>query len=440
MVTERYNLAAVRELQPDDRFNNYVLQERLDKGGFAEVWLARHADLSNKPLVAIKFMLNQSDPRLIERFRREAGDLGHLKGRNPHIIEIEDSGEEKGRHYMILQYAPHGTLARKIKRDLPLETVVNYLEQISDGLDFVHQNGIIHRDLKPENILLDATDALLLADFGIARNDDDEFNRLTHTNEGFGTPKYMAPEQFTNAGNVTVFADIYSLGVIAFELFTGVLPFRQNTFRELQMAHYHAAVPQLSNYNQNVPPTLQKVIEKALDKSAKNRFLTAGRFVADIKEAIYTWQAEKTIMQTQQQLDNTQKDLQSSKQTLNTQKAENKKLMEQVGIIYGLYQQGLNDKDKLQRQLAIEKNQLRETRIRLTLTITFFGILATLCLLVVSDVFLVRLWIIVVLIIGLFAGWNKITRDKIKTGAIIAYNYIKDLIYELWGRYKNRNQ
>ncbi|MEI6047105.1 MAG: serine/threonine-protein kinase, partial [Chloroflexota bacterium] len=250
-----------------ENVGNYVLEKKLGEGGWGEVWLARHSAIKNKPPVAIKFLLYLRED-MKKRFKQEADILYNLRS-NPHIITVEDFGEHNGISYFMMQYAPGGDLSGKIGRGMSPEVVEHYLKQIANALDYAHAKGIIHRDLKPGNILFDKAGKLLLSDFGIAHT---EGSNYTKTDSRLGTPPYMAPEQFTNAKAVKNTADIYSLGVVVFQLLTGSLPFLNLDHDELLK---QKKVPKLESYRSGLPKGLQAVIEKAMAKEPDKRYQTA---------------------------------------------------------------------------------------------------------------------------------------------------------------------
>lgn len=186
-----------------------------------------------------------------------------------------------------MEYAPGGSLSFRLSSKLTLEVVTNYLTQAANGLDFAHQNGTIHRDLKPSNILFSANDQLVLADFGVAHEDNSE---LTDSGIGLGTAEYMAPEQFSDAKHAGITTDIYSLGVIAFQMLTGHLPFGSRregkSLYELITAHEKQAVPVITELNTDFSPGLQNVLEKALAKTPAARYQSAAEFASAFQSAI----------------------------------------------------------------------------------------------------------------------------------------------------------
>jgi serine/threonine-protein kinase len=283
-------LTIANDLNIGEHVGNYTLARKIGQGGLGEVWLAHHSKLAHKPMVALKFVL-QPRAKELERFEREVEILDMLRT-NRHIIKAEDYGEHDNKPYLVMEYAPGGDLASSIKKKLPLETLADYLEQIADGLDFAHSKGIIHRDLKPSNILFGEGDTLLLADFGVAHEENYD---LTETGLTLGTLEYMAPEQFNDAKRVTAAADIYSLGIIMFQLITRKLPFghRGEGKTPYQLMHDHCTlpVPQLNLYDANLPPGLQAVIERVLAKKPEARYSTAGEFASAFRAALPSFQS-----------------------------------------------------------------------------------------------------------------------------------------------------
>ncbi len=272
-------MSVLSTLQPGYRVGNYRLERKLGVGGCGEVWLGRHLNLANKE-VAIKFLLNPLGGGGVERFQQEAAILDKLRS-NPHIVRAEDFGEQDGIPYLMLEYAARGSLPEDTS--LPLFRVSDYLQQIANSLDFAHQHNIIHRDLKPSNILFREDGTIALADFGIARDID---TRLTQSGTIFGTADYMSPEQFLDTAKVDKASDVYSLGVVVFEILTGSLPFTGNSPGEIEMAHRNSPLPQIQTYDPSLPASLQRVMEKALAKDPAERYQSAGEFYKAFKQAL----------------------------------------------------------------------------------------------------------------------------------------------------------
>lgn len=204
------------------RISNYTLEKRIGKGGSqAEVWLARHTLLENRQ-VAIKLLLSQ-DPELIERFSQEAAITARL--RHEHIVQIFDHGYSGSHHYTVMEYVPGGSLRELFNKGvrLSLDQSLHILRCAGAALDYAHAHGIVHRDVSPGNILLEpAGQRVLLTDFGIARQTGKA--GITTVESVMGTPGYLSPEHATSATAVTHLSDVFSLGVVLYEMLTGSLP------------------------------------------------------------------------------------------------------------------------------------------------------------------------------------------------------------------------
>jgi eukaryotic-like serine/threonine-protein kinase len=206
---------------PPTRVGNYQLEQEIGQGGMSKVWLARHRLLENRQ-VAVKLLLSD-DNESIERFTREANITSRL--RHEHIVQIYDHGYQHPYHYTVMEYVQGGALRDLLKNQhpLPLELALHIFRHAGTALDYAHTHGVIHRDVSPGNILIErGTERILLTDFGIARESGKA--GMTTINKFMGTPGYLSPEQATSAASVTHLSDIYSLGVVLFEMLTGALP------------------------------------------------------------------------------------------------------------------------------------------------------------------------------------------------------------------------
>jgi hypothetical protein len=206
---------------PLTRVGNYQLDQEIGQGGMSKVWLAHHRLLENRK-VAVKLLLSD-DNESIERFTREANITSHL--RHEYIIQIYDHGYQHPYHYTIMEYVQGGALRDLLQQHqpLPLELALHIFRRAGTALDYAHSHGVIHRDISPGNILLEqGSDRVLLTDFGIARESGKA--GMTTINKFMGTPGYLSPEQASSAASVTHLSDIYSLGVVLFEILSGGLP------------------------------------------------------------------------------------------------------------------------------------------------------------------------------------------------------------------------
>jgi len=281
------------------RLGKYELQERLGRGGMAEVW--KSLDTQLKRYVAIKILRAdlQADPSFVTRFQHEAELIASLH--HPNIVQIHDFSvsqlSESGDAvlYMVMDYVEGQTLADFIrntsrKGQFPsAATIVQLLTPISQAIDYAHKKGMIHRDIKPANILLDKRHTSrnpmgqpILSDFGIAKLLGGTSNTLSGW--WLGTPLYIAPEQMTSS-SANERSDIYSLGVILYEMCTGVHPFSGSSPNEIMMQHVNMAPPAPSLINPAISPALTAVILRALAKDPAARFPTASAMVAALAEA-----------------------------------------------------------------------------------------------------------------------------------------------------------
>ena len=216
-----------------------------------------------------------------KRFIREAQTLQRL--RHPHIVPVLTFGEDSatGLMYMILPYMSGGTLASTLanaKGGLPFAVVSNYLTQIAAALDYAHSQGVIHRDIKPANVLLDGAGQPYLADFSIVRLVADTHTKLTTTGRIMGTPRYMAPEQISGAGPLGPAGDIYSLGMVVYEMLTGRVAFDAGSLMEMIQRHVQVAPPPPHQLRPDLPPPAEAAVLRALAKQPQDRFTSAGMF------------------------------------------------------------------------------------------------------------------------------------------------------------------
>lgn len=260
------------------KVGNYVLHRFLGKGGFAQVYLGEHVDLK-KP-VAIK-MLDDVTPQAMDKFKKEAQTIALLEHRN--ILRVFYFEIEGSRSFLVMKYAPHGTLRDRHPHQpvLQLPLVVSYVKPIADALQYAHNHRLIHRDVKPENILIDEDQSLLLSDFGIVAIAHSTNSR--YTMESCGTPCYMPPEQFR--GHPCEASDQYALAIMVYEWLTGQQPFSGSDPMELYKQHATASVPLLREKNQYIPLDVEKVILRALKKEPNERYASVSAFAAALEEA-----------------------------------------------------------------------------------------------------------------------------------------------------------
>ena len=261
------------------QLGNYRLIQHLGSGGFADVYLARHIYLDSP--AAIKLLRTNLAHDDVEGFREEARTLVHLI--HPHIVRLLDFGLEGTTPFLVMDYAPNGTLRQRHQRGehLPLATIVEYVQQIASALQYAHDQKIIHRDIKPENMLLGRNQEILLTDFGIAVVA--QSTRIQLTQETVGTISYMAPEQIQ--AHPRPASDQYSLGVVVYEWLSGSRPF-SGSFTEVAAKHLMVPPPTLREQIPNISPEVEKVVFTALAKDPKQRFGSVQAFANALKQAV----------------------------------------------------------------------------------------------------------------------------------------------------------
>ncbi|NWF70715.1 MAG: protein kinase [Chloroflexi bacterium] len=248
----------------------YEVVEKIGEGGMAAVYRAYHPPTER--FVAIK-VIHQSisgDQKAVERFQREAKLVTKLE--HPHLLPVHDFDGQHTPPYIVMRYLEGGTL-RDLLEEGPLAVgdAALIMHQIADALDYAHRQGVIHRDIKPSNIMIDQDGNAFLAHFGIARIGT-AGKPLTHTGFAVGTPGYMAPEQALDVENINTRADIYSLGVMLFEMLTGRLPYESTSPMKLVLRHMNDPIPVATSVNPNLPPAIDTIIARAMAKEPEARY------------------------------------------------------------------------------------------------------------------------------------------------------------------------
>ena len=256
--------------------SQYALEGEVGRGGMSVVYRAR--DLRLNRAVAIKVLPPDlaMDPHIRARFTREAQTAAQLS--HPHIVPIYDVGERNGLAFFVMAMLTGGNLGTLLTYEprLPIEEARRFLREVADALDYAHQRGVIHRDIKPDNILIDRESGrALVTDFGIAWAME-AASRLTVTGIAVGTPTYMSPEQATGERTLDGRSDIYSLGVVAYQMLTGRLPFTASNAMALLLKHVTEHPRPILDLRPDVPAAMSNAIERALLKSPEDRWPTAG--------------------------------------------------------------------------------------------------------------------------------------------------------------------
>jgi serine/threonine-protein kinase len=261
----------------------YRLDARIAAGGMSTVYLAADETLERR--VAIKLMNVEiaSDSDQLERFRREARAVAQLS--HPHIVGVIDAGEDEGRPYIVFEYVEGETLKERIRRQgrLPVPEAVAYAIEIARALGAAHARHIVHRDVKPQNVLIDEEGTAKVTDFGIARTLDED--GLTVDGRVLGTTDYVSPEQALGR-DVTGQSDLYSLGVVLYEMVTGEVPFTAENQVAVAMKHVREQLPDVQAKRPHVSAALASVIDRATAKRIEDRYRSDAELIADLEDAL----------------------------------------------------------------------------------------------------------------------------------------------------------
>ena len=263
--------------------NRYKIIKSIGEGGMANVYLAFDTILERE--VAVKILRGDlaEDEKFVRRFQREANSASSLK--HPNIVEVYDVGEDDGKYFIVMEYINGKTLKSLIKKRgiLTLEEVIDIMLQLTSAVSCAHDSYIIHRDIKPQNVMILEDGRVKITDFGIAMALNN--NELTQTNSVMGSVHYLPPEQANGSGS-TIKSDIYSLGILMFELLTGKLPFKGENAVEIAIKQMREPIPSVRNISPDIPQSVENVVLKACAKNPKNRYETAREMFEDIKTCL----------------------------------------------------------------------------------------------------------------------------------------------------------
>ncbi|MDD6878977.1 MAG: Stk1 family PASTA domain-containing Ser/Thr kinase [bacterium] len=263
--------------------DRYEIIKSIGEGGMANVYLAMDVILDRK--VAIKILRGDlaGDEKFIRRFQREALSASSLSHQN--IVEMYDVGEDNGNYYIVMEYVEGRTLKQLLKKrgNLTIGEAIDIMLQLTDGMAHAHDGYIIHRDLKPQNIMIQDNGQIKITDFGIAMALNS--TQLTQTNSVMGSVHYLPPEQASGKGS-TIKSDIYSMGILFYELLTGVLPFKGDNAVEIALKQMKEPIPSVKKQNSNIPQSVENIIIKAPAKNPKNRYNDVREMYNDLKECL----------------------------------------------------------------------------------------------------------------------------------------------------------
>ena len=263
--------------------NRYKIIKSIGEGGMANVYLAWDTILERE--VAVKVLRGDlaEDEKFIRRFQREANSASSL--RHPNIVEMYDVGEDNGKYFIVMEYVNGKTLKSLIKKRgaLNLNEAIDIMLQLTSGIACAHDSYIIHRDIKPQNVLILEDGRVKITDFGIAMALNS--NELTQTNSVMGSVHYLPPEQASGSGS-TIKSDIYSLGILMFELLTGKVPFKGDNAVEIAIKHMKDQIPSVCNINESIPQSVENIILNACAKNPKNRYDSVSEMYEDLKTCL----------------------------------------------------------------------------------------------------------------------------------------------------------
>lgn len=267
------------------QFDQYTLEALLGRGGMARVYRGWDTDLHRHAAIKIIDTPFYQEPTYLERFRREAQAIAALT--HPHIVTIYHIGQVNEVMYMAMQYVEGADLAqilanhRQQKERLAPKEALRMAVELCLALDYAHQKKIIHRDVKPSNVLIDKEGRAILGDFGLAL-----LTEMGTRGEVFGSPHYMAPEQAVSSARAVPQSDLYSVGVILYEMFTGVLPFDADEPVEVALKHLQESVPPPRVHNPQISEKVEQIIFKALAKEPQQRYPSGKAMAEALKDAM----------------------------------------------------------------------------------------------------------------------------------------------------------
>jgi eukaryotic-like serine/threonine-protein kinase len=264
--------------------DRYELEEVVGHGGMSTVYKAHDSLLERNVALKVLHQQYNEDEDFVERFKHEARSVAQLQ--HPNIVTVIDRGEEDGRQYIVFEFIDGENLKELVVRKgrLDLRDALEIANEIARGLAFAHDHGLIHRDVKPQNVLLNGDGRAKVTDFGIARSLDVDHG-VTQTGTILGTSNYIAPEQ-ASGQPVDAHTDVYSLGIVLYEMLTGELPFPGESFVAIAMKHIQEPSPNVLDVRGDIPLRVAEMIDRALEKDPEQRFPTMDAFAAEIEASL----------------------------------------------------------------------------------------------------------------------------------------------------------
>jgi serine/threonine-protein kinase len=271
----------------------YELEELVGTGGMSSVFRAHDRLLERTVALKVLHSHYTGDDEYVERFRREARSVASLS--HPNIVTVIDRGEHEGRQFIVFEYVGGGSLKQLMARrgPAPVATALELAMQIALGLSFAHQQGLIHRDVKPQNVLMNGDSQAKVTDFGIARSVDVKHG-MTQTGTVLGTSDYIAPEQ-AQGQPVDEHTDVYSLGVVLYEMLLNEVPFPGESFVAVAMRHINEEPPSIRDKRPDVPPRVEAAVHRAMAKDPEARFQTMSDFGRELEACLAEVQGTQVI-------------------------------------------------------------------------------------------------------------------------------------------------
>ena len=297
-------------LRPGDEFEKYTVEQELGHGGMGAVYLVRHRVLNTNFALKVLYPgVAQRDQQFVDRFIREAQLAGRI--RHPNLIAVYDAGlnESNGMYYLVMDYVSGGSVRSKLRKQVHLSVLesLGIVRQVGHALEAALQHNMVHRDIKPDNIMFDADGVARLADLGIAKATGDHDANLTVEAAVFGTPSYMSPEQARDSRNVDIRADIYSLGIVLFEMLTGRRPFTgENTIEILTQVISDTPAPDVRTLNPDIPEAVAVLVADMIQKDLRKRVASPSDLISRIDVILSNLEnTEETSVEEQPEVEKT---------------------------------------------------------------------------------------------------------------------------------------